>query len=341
MRFNRITILSLLILATISCRESAKKENTNVTNVPVLVQERADLAPIMLDDIHYYTLDREAVNVYFEEHFGTRAMLEDSPNPFEFIDFQLVRSEQSTINISGSGPFPGIKVGDPKRWERKLVKPSPENPHRYGVHWLGMGTKNLTLAKNQLKSEGVQILEENFKLPHIDQPSLLCYGPDYNLLVVTEITADKAVTPYFIDHLLLLVKDLKANVKFFEDVFQGKIQKRNKDWVQMKIANQNFVLATPEALNLDRTGILDRDPTVFQPNIDHLGFLYKSITPAYENAVAKGYEFLSPPIKIKYYDKPTLYTFGITYSPDGLQCELFEEEGRTSSRKQFKNRVKQ
>ncbi len=338
MKLYGITALFFLGCLQFSCKEAPKETHTDSILENTQLKQQTDVGPIMLDDIHYYTLNREAVNVFFEEHFDTRAMLEDSPNPFEFIDFQLVRRGQSTVNISGSGPFPGIRVGDPKRWERQVVTPSPKNPPRYGVHWLALGTKNLESSKKQLESEGVEILDANFKLPHTDRPSMLCYGPDYNLLVVTEDATDSGTTPYFIDHLLLLVKDLNANVAFFEEVFLGTIVQKGADWVHMSVANHDFVLAAPEALKMDRKTILERDPKVFQPNIDHLGFLYKNITPAYENAISKGYTFLSPPVEINYYDKPTLYTFGITYSPDGLQCEMFQEEGRLASRKNFKDR---
>ncbi|MEN0046814.1 MAG: hypothetical protein AAF806_07150 [Bacteroidota bacterium] len=323
--------LGLLLL--IGCNES--NENTN----PVLsenIVETDSLAPIMLDDIHYYTLDRAATNQFFEQNFGTRAMLEDSPNPFEFIDFQLVRRGQSTINISKQGPFPGIRVGDPARWQRKPIEPSPDNPPRYGVHWLALGTKNLAASKAKLKENGVEIVEEDFQLPYSDAKAMLCYGPDYNLIVVTEKTNDQGATPYFVDHLLLLVEDLSANRKFFTEVFRGREVIEGVHYVVMEIANHTFVLAEPEALGIERETVLRREAGVFKPDIDHLGFLYENLQPAYDNAIANNYTFLSKPIPISYYDKPTLYTFAITYSPDKLQCELFEEKGRVSSRAQYR-----
>lgn len=334
---------SVLLLTFCSCKNTAKEksEKTITQEVKKDTVEQSGPAPIMLDDIHYYTLDRKACNAFFETNFKTKAMLEESPNPFEFIDFQLVRNGQSTINISGSGPFPGIRVGDPKRWERKLVKPSPDNPPKYGVHWISFGTKNLDQALGELKNNGVQIIDANFNLPYSDQRAILCYGPDYNLITVVENKDDSGDTPFYIDHLLLLVNNLDENLTFFTDVLQGEILMQKKSWAKMKVAEHTMILATPEAMNIDRASVVERDPKIFRPDIDHIGFLYKDIKPAYEHAIAKGYEFVSPPVKIKYYEKPTLYTFGITYSPDGLQCELFQEEGRTSSRKQFKKRVKQ
>jgi len=302
-------------------------------------QAKIDAArkPIMLDDIHYYTLNREASNIFFEQNFNSAAMLEESPNPFKFIDFQLIKSGQSTVNISEQGPFPGIKVGDPKRWERTLMKPSATNPPRYGVHWLAFTSGDLDATQDTLRKYDVQIVDDNFKMPHDGSKALLCFGPDYNLIVIKESDAQDQKA-YAIDHLLLLVKDMKANVDFFKDVFAGQVIKSQGGYTIMDVADHTFVLASPRSIGIDPTIVLNRDPTVFKPDIDHLGFLYEDLTPAYEYAVSKGYEFLSKPVPINYFGRATLYTFAITYSPDGLQCEMFQESGRTGSRQKLKNR---
>jgi len=290
----------------------------------------------MLDDVHYYTLDREACNQFFETNYGTRAMLEDSSNPFQFIDFQLVKSGQSTINISKQGPFPGIKVGDPKRWERTLIQPSPNNPPRYGIHWLALGTQNLDAQISKLKGNGVKFIDENVKLPHSNQKAALCYGPDYNLILNVE-SRGLGENEYGVDHLMLLVKDLEANINFYKDVFGGEVKSRKDDFVEMLIGKHTFILAEPSALGIDAAIVAERDQTVFRPDIDHLGFLYEDIQPAYDYAVSKGHTFLSKPVPISYFGRATLYTFAITYSPDGLQCELFQEAGRLGSRKKYKD----
>ncbi len=330
-RMNYIYFI-LLSLILLHCKSEPKNiaeaENHSIQN---------QRKPIMLDDIHYYTLDREACNVFFEQNFNTSAMLEESPNPFKFIDFQLIKSGQSTVNISEQGPFPGIKVGDPKRWERTLVEPSANNPPRYGVHWMALSTGDLDASLDSLRSHGVRIVNDEFKMPHDNSRALLCYGPDYNLIVVKE-SKEQDQPRYAIDHLLLLVKDMDANVNFFRDVFAGEVLEDQGGYTVMNVADHTFVLASPDALGLDSTIVLERDPSVFRPDIDHLGFLYEDLTPAYEYAVAEGYEFLSKPVPINYFGRATLYTFAITYSPDGLQCELFQEAGRTGSRKKTKKR---
>ena len=329
---------NLFILLSVSMVLSCKQQASDVSqDIKDDIKVTSDIEkPIMLDDIHYYTLDREACNQFFEKNFGTKAMLEESPNPFKFIDFQLVKEGQSTINISEQGPFPGIAVGDPKRWERTLVTPSPDNPPRYGVHWLAFSTSDLSASKIDLQANGIEIIDEDFKLPHTDSKSILCYGPDNNLIVVTQ--SSENIDGYAVDHLLLLVKSLDDNLKFFQDVFAGEVISKTDDMASMVVAGHKFVLAEPSALGLSSEKVIERDPKVFRPDIDHLGFLYENARKAYAEVSEKGYEFLSPPIPIKYYDKPTLYTFAITYTPDGLQVEMYSEEGRTTSRTKFKER---
>lgn len=331
-------IRSLFILSIIfcwSCKTNVEdpKSNTEVKTV-VAEEDSLDLEPIMLDDIHYYTLDRATCNTFFEENFGTRPMVEESPNPFKFIDFQLVKSGQSTINISKQGPFPGINEGAPGRWERDLMTPAANNPARYGVHWLAFSTSDLEKCVSDFRSNGVEIIDEDFKLPNSDEKAMLCFGPDYNLIVVKQSSDN--VPGFSIDHLLLLVKDLNENVAYFRDVFRGEILDRNDSMATMKVGNHILVMALPSAIGLDAKDVLDRDSKVFRPDIDHLGFFYKNVRKAYAHASELGYKFLSPPVPIKYYDKPTLYTFVISQSPDGLQCEMYQEDGRLGSRTKFK-----
>lgn len=296
------------------------------------------LEPLMLDDIHYYIYDRVAANQFFKKNFGAKAMREESDNPFQFIDFLLVRDKQSTINISGKGPFPGIRVGDPKRWEKTNVEPSPNLPPQYGVHWLAFSTKNLEKAIRRLEKNGLVFLDKNFKLPH--DPSLkaaMCWGPDYNRLVIVERKEDTGKTRFAIDHLQLLVKNRGENEAFFKDVFAAKLVRQMGKSVELLVGKHRFILSEPEDLGLNPETVQMRDPKKFIGGIDHLGFMYQAITPAFEAAIAKGYPFLTPkPVPIQYFDKPTLYLFAITFTPDGLQMEMFEEKGRTSSRTRVK-----
>jgi catechol 2,3-dioxygenase-like lactoylglutathione lyase family enzyme len=291
--------------------------------------------PIMLDDIHYYVYDRDATNAFFKKHFKAKAMREESPNPFKFIDFLLIRKGQSTINVSGKGPFDGIRVGDPKRWEKNNVPPSAEAPPQYGVYWLGFSCQNLAKTVKKLEKKGVVFIDKNFKLP--TEPNVkaaICWGPEFNRLVIVE--RSDSDDKFNIDHLQLLVRNTDDNCQFLEGVFTAKTVDKMGKTATVAVAKHTFIVSEPEDLGLKREQVQLRDSKKFVSSIDHLGFMYPSVKPAYDQAVAKGFKFLSPPIDIVYFDKPTLYKFAILFSPDGLQFEMFEEKGRLASRTKAK-----
>ncbi|NJO99180.1 MAG: hypothetical protein HC764_26955 [Pleurocapsa sp. CRU_1_2] len=105
----------------------------------------------------------------------------------------------------------------------------------------------------------------------------------------------------------------------------------------LKIGNHKFVLSEPEVLGLVREQVAERDPKKFVANIDHLSFLYEDVEPAFYGAKANNYNIIMEPRKLMFYDKPTPYTFCTLMSPDNLQIELKEEEGRVTGRKMYKD----
>lgn len=297
--------------------------------------------PIILDDIHYYVSDsskRQVAIDYFKTFFKGREMAEQPMNPLSFINFVLLRPDESTINISSPGPFPGIKVGDPKRWEREKIKPDAKNPPMYGVRWLAINTKSIKKTVKNLLKAGYDFALEDFTLPtEPDVNAVAMWGFDYNIIVLVERPAMKAKTPFGIDHLQLLVKNLEDNVKFYQDVLSAEVLEKTGRSAILKIGNHKFVLSEPEVLGLAREQVADRDPKKFVANIDHLGFLYEDVEPAYYGAKANNCKILMEPRKLMVYDKPTPYTFCILMSPDNLQIELEEEEGRVTGRKVYKD----
>ena len=297
--------------------------------------------PILLDDIHYYVSDssvREVANNYFKTFFKGRAMAEQTMNPMAFIDFISLRPDESTLNISSPGPFPGVKVGDPKRWFREKIKPSTSNPPMYGVRWVAFNTKNIRKTVKRLLKAGYSFAMEDFTLPtEPDVNAVAMYGFDYNIFVLVERPKmKKQKTDFGIDHLQLLVNNLEENVKFYQTVLAAEVTDKKDRSTVLKIGNHKFVLSEPEALGLAREQVIERDAKKFVANIDHLGFLYDEIEPAFYGAKANNYRVIMEPKTLMYYDKPTPYTFCILMSPDNLQIELEQEEGRTTARKIYK-----
>jgi len=297
--------------------------------------------PILLDDIHYYVSDslvRGVANNYFKTFFKGRAMAEQEMNPMSFIDFISLRPDESTINISLPSPFLGTKLYDPKRWFSEKITPSASNPPMYGVRWLAFNTENIRKTVRKLLKAGYQFASENFTLPtEPNVNAVAMYSFDYNIIVLVERPKMKKMkTEFGIDHLQLLVNNLEENVKFYQTVLAAEIIDKRERSTVLKIGNHKFVLSEPEALGLVREQVVERDPKKFVANIDHLSFLYDEIEPAFYGAKANNYKVVMEPEQTMYLDKPTPYTSCILMSPDNLQIELTQEEGRTTARKIYK-----
>lgn len=297
--------------------------------------------PILLDDIHYYVSDssvREIAVNYFKTFFKGRVMAEQEINPLSFIDFISLRPDESTINISSPGPFLGIKTDDPKRWLIEKKIPSPSNPPMYGVRWVAFNTKSIRKTVKKLLKAGYDFAIEDFVLP--TEPTVnavAMYGFDYNIIVLVERPKlKKQKTEFGIDHLQLLVNNLEDNVKFYQTVLGAEIIDKKDRSTVLKIGNHRFILSEPEALGLSREKVVEQDSKKFVANIDHLGFLYEEIEPAFYGAKANNYKVIIEPKPLIYFDKPTPYTYCVVMSPDNLRIELQQEEGRTTARKIYK-----
>lgn len=301
--------------------------------------------PILLDDIHYYVSDssvREVAVNYFKIFFKGRAMAEQAINPLPFNDYISLRPEESTITISTSGPFSGINEDNPKRWLREKVKPSASNPPMYGVHWVAFNTKNIRKTVVKLLKAGYHFAMEDFTLPTEPEVNAVAmYGFDFNIIVLVERPKMKKMkTEFGIDHLQLLVHNLEENVKFYQTVLGAEIIDKKERSTVLKIGNHKFVLSEPEVLGIVREQVVEHNPKKFVANIDHLGFLYDEIEPAFYAAKANNYQVILEPKPLIFYDKPTPYTICILKSPDNFQIELQQEEGRMTGRKMYKDEQK-
>jgi catechol 2,3-dioxygenase-like lactoylglutathione lyase family enzyme len=286
----------------------------------------------ILDDIHYYVTDRKAANAFFEHNFGAKQMADQPMNPLGFINFLQIHPRQTTINLSAQGPFPGIRVGDPKRWEKSLVKPDAANPPVYGVHWVAFATKNLPKSVAQFEKNGAVRAAQNLQLPlEPNAKTATFYTPEFNLIVLVERKKAKvSKAGYAIDHCQFIVEKLKPELEFYEKILGAKVVKKAPHVAQIEVGKHIFILSEPEGLLMDRDVIVKKEANKFYPGIDHIGFLYKdaaAMNDAYQKAVNAGYRGLMKPTPMLYYDKPTPYTFGILFSPEGFQVEFEIESG--------------
>lgn len=313
-------------------RGFALQTRTSFTLLFLTLLSAYEASAQILDDIHYYVTDRKASNTFFEKNFGAKQMADQPMNPLGFINFLQIHPRQTTINISAQGPFPGIRVGDPKRWEKALVNPSATNPPVYGVHWVAFATKNLQKAIGHFEKNGAIRASQNIKLPlEPNAKTATFYTPDYNLIVLVERKKGKVSKAGFaIDHCQFLVEKLKPEIEFYEKILDAKILQKAPHVAKIEVGRHIFVLAEPEGVLIDRESVLKKEATKFYPGIDHIGFLYQdteAMNQAYNKAVAAGYRGLMKPTPMLYYDKPTPYTFGILFSPEGFQVEFEIEKG--------------
>jgi len=298
--------------------------------------------PILLDDIHYYVSDssiREVAVNYFKTFFKGRAMAEQAMNPLPFIDLISLRPDEATLNISSPEPLSSIKLAITIPLLREKVKPSASNPPMYGVRWVAFNTTNIRKTVRKLLKAGYTFAAENFTLP--TEPAVnavAMYGFDYNIIVLVERPNMKNMkTEFGIDHLQLLVNNLEDNIKFYQTVLAAEIITTTEHSTALKIGNMRFVLSEPEALGLVRKQVAERNPKEFVANIDHLGFLYDDIEPAFYGAKASSrYNVIMEPQQMIYKKKLTPYTNCIIMSPDNFQIELQQENERSSARKIYK-----
>jgi len=285
---------------------------------------------------------REVAVNYFKTFFKARTIDEQNINPLPFNEYVSVCPEEATLTISTSGPFAGINEENPKRWLREKLKTSSSNPPMYGVHWVAFNTKNIRKTVVKLLKAGYHFAKENFTLPTEPEVNAVAmYGFDFNMIVLVERpNIKKRPTEFCIDHLQLLVNDLEDNVKFYQTVLGAEIIDKKERSTVLKIGNHKFVLSEPEALGLVREQVMVRSSKKFIPSIDHLGFLYDEIEPAFYGAKANYYQIIQEPKLMMYYGKPTPYTVCILMSPDNLQIELQQEDGRTTGRKMYENNQK-
>ena len=309
--------------------------------VSAAAQTAPDTQPRNFDEIHYFLRDRAAGVRFFEQAFGARLMLHPGRRPLEFIDILNLRPGEPSINVSAKGPYPGMGVlADPKRWQRTVVEPSPDQPPVYGVYWLGIRTPSLEGALRRVSQAGARVRTRSLRIPGEPKArAALVVGPDENLFAIVERPepADPRF-PFAFDHLQLLVKSVADNERFFTDLYAGEVTLRERGSAVMKIAGATLRLSEPEALGLRRAAVLPRDPAVFRYGVDHVSFLYEDATPAYQAARAKGRSFLFEPRPLLYFGEPTEYQFGVALSPDGLGCEMLSEKGRRGPRVVFDER---
>ena len=300
--------------------------------------------PIVLDYIHYYVRYspmRENSKDYFKTFFQGREMAQRPNNSLDFIDLISLRPNESTINISTYGEVSGLPPTYNENWSKTVATPKGKKALSYGVRWLAINTVNIRKTVRKLLKAGYGFAATNFTLP--TEPSVnavAMYGFDDNIIVLVERpNMKKQETEFGIDHIQLLVSNLEDNVRFYQNVLAAEIISKKERSTVLKIGNHTFVLSEPEAMGLVREQVVEHESQKNLTNNIRLGFLYDEIEPAFYGAKANGYRIMMEPQPLMYFNKPTPYSFCIVMSPDNLQIELEQEDGRTNARRFYKDEI--
>ncbi len=293
--------------------------------------------PIMLDNIHYSVVDstaQENAALFFKTFFRAKPTFETSDNPLTFMDFLAFPTQETSISISYTNCFEKKTIK-----KENIVTASTSILATYGVHWLAINTKNIKKTLKSLLKQGYSFVFEDFSLPNEPEINAVAiYGFENNIIVLVERPQLKTKAYYGIDHVQLIVKNLEENVKFYQDVLGAELMDKRDRSIVLKIGSQKIVLSEPEALGLVREQVWARDTNNQVSHIDCLGFLYDEIEPAYYAAKANFYPIIKEPQVLYFNKKPTPYTICKVLSPDHLEIDLIQEEGRTYGRTYVKSK---
>lgn len=293
--------------------------------------------PVIFEDIHYFATDPDASGAFFQKHFGARLMAHPG-RPQDYVDFWALRSGEVPITISPIGPYKTTPPGSTFWANKKIIPPSPEDNHYYGVYSVGISTTSLTETVSKITSAGVQLAREQISLPHSkDIPTQTIYGPDYNLFTLVERPNMRpGYQGYGVDHVHLLVRDKNETVKFYRDVFFGEEIWSNDNSAVMKIVDMLFVLSEPEAIGLKRDTVEERDYIEkVRYGVGHIGWLSNDMHAFMNHVDSTDYKFEVTPARFYLQGERTVYTLGLLLSPNVLSTEILQEDGRHSARTVF------
>lgn len=137
-------------------------------------------------------------------------------------------------------------------------------------------------------------------------------------------------------HIGISVIDLEASIKFYSDIMQMNIERRNKyqgDPISRIVGVKDTVLdiCVLEKNNLrielldyhnDKRKKLIKYPNQDQPGLVHISFLVDNVDTEYERIKAHGYEFNSPPMVARENGPKITYFKG----PDNVVIEIYQKD---------------
>jgi catechol 2,3-dioxygenase-like lactoylglutathione lyase family enzyme len=202
------------------------------------------------------------------------------------------------------------------------ILPGPDLPPTYGVRWLALRTQLLDPALQELQTKGLVLESPRLFLPAERVSRAVAFqAPDRQQVVVVERRDDINLRGYALDHVQLLVADLRANVKFFKEVFGAEVMLKEDRGTVLYVGGTMLVLSEPEGLRLNPAEVAPFRPSQMGFGANRLIFHYDSLPAALAWAEQKGWGFYRA-------DGPSGHAY--LYSPDSIRCELIGKMPPTS-----------
>jgi len=195
--------------------------------------------------------------------------------------------------------------------------PGPNLPPSFGIWWLALRTPQLDPALADLRNKGISLAEERLYLPagRLSKAAMVLM-PDYQRLVLVERREAVSLNGYAIDHLQLLVEDIRANVKFFKEVLGAEVMLKDDRGTVLYVGGQMIVLSEPEGLGLAPAQVAQFRPHLNRFGVNRLIFQYDSLPAALAWAEKKGWAFYQEPRQNG--------KWAYLYTPDSLRCDLID-----------------
>ncbi len=204
----------------------------------------------------------------------------------------------------------------------------------YGFHWVAIATKNLKKTVADLTRQGCTVGNSNLILPtEREANAVLMTTEDGHSIVLVQ--REEGNNQFNIDHVQLMVRNLEANISFFQKILGASLLRKKDRSATLQIGNQKIILSEPEAL-----GWMREEVTIPQDaNLGiSLGFLCEDLEPIYYAAKGNHFPTLSEPKNELGND--IAYITCVVLSPDNVPIELKEEDERTWKYKTVKQTMR-
>ncbi len=218
------------------------------------------------------------------------------------------------VKNTATTPTASTKI-DINKWDNYLSK--------YGVAWIAFSTPDLNKTIEDLRRNNFPVKISKGVLPESPNTEVAITTAFDNQLVVLVQKNDDNQGFCKLEHVQLIVKNLKASVEFYQEaVGANDITYINEFVAEARIGDNTFLLAEPEGLVLDSANFKEETNNDNSVVKDNLSFLYADFEQTVYTIKGNGYNFKQMPVPQHKNNKHTYFSNGQIASPDGLIIEI-------------------